>query len=287
MGSALSMLSSGPASLKFIVDVEDAPPPTNASMAELIMELEQAVENAQNYMPQAEPIRLLISNPSDPQIAMDAANALSDNVKMIAYWHDLGERVGHTMVTLTSRLSTSTLPQNTESAVSLLRILSLVWRFDQAKMGQPGIQNDFAGFRRVLGKVPPECTPLDEGSSGMISMWIADMSPITTKVVQSLQQSTPAVVGPVLAASANCCCGMASGPKSSMPEAYLQAMVCAMILYDKLNGSVFTAREIAVRKCALAIRNYGGPSTMQFQNSLKFSTYSYRDAPDSIQSILE
>uniref|UniRef100_A0A7S2SQ80 CYRIA/CYRIB Rac1 binding domain-containing protein n=2 Tax=Rhizochromulina marina TaxID=1034831 RepID=A0A7S2SQ80_9STRA len=132
---------------------------------------------------------------------------------------------------------------------------------------------------------------MDESATGIVSMWIADMMPVTLKVVSALNQALPHEAATTIAEVANCCCGMISGSRTSNTEPYFHAMICAIIIYDRLllhgGNSVFTSRDVAIRKCLLTIRRSGGSATMQYRNSIQYSTTTFNDAPASIQALCE
>jgi len=64
-------------------------------------------------------------------------------------------------------------------------------------MMETGILNDFAGYRRVVGKVHMDKVPgmkVDEAATGTISMWAADHAPFTAKVATPRKRHAPSMI---------------------------------------------------------------------------------------------
>eukprot|EP00622_Pseudochattonella_farcimen_P007464 FR743453.1.p1 GENE.FR743453.1~~FR743453.1.p1 ORF type:complete len:193 (+),score=25.39 FR743453.1:34-579(+) len=180
-------------------------------------------------------------------------------------------------------------------ASSLGKIVAFIFKFDQAKMFQPGVQNDFSGYRRVLGKTDPSLSlPMDEARASMVSMWVAQAAPFSNDCAVALKSIKPpgnlAVSLRVLADLANACCGMVDLGKCSSGTTSLcmSIMVGCIILYDcstNQNGGAFTSRDLAIRKCIMCAKKKGGDNS--HINAIKYSTFHFKEAPNRIQSMLE
>lgn len=128
---------------------------------------------------------------------------------------------------------------------------------------------------------------VDEAATGTISMWIADMAPFTGRSTSAVGSEPKRAV---LAALANCCCGMigraggvanGGGFGGAMPQVgdvqwLLEVMVACLVFYDRasVGSTVFTSKDIQIRKCITCIKKYGGVGRESLINSLKYVTTS-------------
>lgn len=299
-------------SLKVQIDFNQQPAESNAELDECLSQMASALNSLNSYEPKPAPIREAISKPNDYDVSVATVVALISNVDLVAGWMVLADRVAGQLQSLSEHIAQNT-PRATmggttiadfpADTANLAKMLHFCWKFDQGKMMQPGIQNDFAGYRRVVGKVQMDQVPgmkVDEAATGTISMWIADMSPFTGKAVASVASAPKRAV---LAALANCCCGMlgriggvagGGGTGGAPPEVgsvqwLLEVMVACLVFYDRasVGSSVFTSKDIQIRKCIAVIKKQGGPGRDSLINSLKYSTLNYNDAPAAIQNSLE
>jgi len=285
---------------------------SEGEVAECLELMSAALVALNAYEPKPGPIREAISKPSDYDVSVATVIALISNIDLVAGWMGLADRVAGQLQTLSEHIAQNT-PRATMGGTTiadfpgdtaaLAQYLHFCWKFDQGKMMQPGIQNDFAGYRRVVGKVQMDQVPgmkVDEAATGTISMWIADMFPFTGKCVGAVASAPKRAV---LAALANCCCGMlgrmggvATGggfggapPEIGSVQWLLEVMVASLVFYDRasVGASVFTTKDIQIRKCIAAIKKQGGPGRDALINSLKYSTINFNDAPGPIQNALE
>mmetsp|Transcript_65071 Transcript_65071/g.146825 ORF Transcript_65071/g.146825 Transcript_65071/m.146825 type:complete len:234 (-) Transcript_65071:28-729(-) len=148
-----------------------------------------ALQRLGRYSPEAEAIRQTITNPHDHNVAVATARALVPNVDTVAGWVALSRAVSEAVQDLTEVLALHTSLQSNEANGSLaggpaltlgdlpcetLALASLVhfcWKFDTGKMIQPGVINDLAGYRRVVGKVDAAEVPgmtVDEAASSAL-----------------------------------------------------------------------------------------------------------------------
>jgi hypothetical protein len=165
MGQNMSMPSfSGPSdpSLRVQIDFTQVNPQASPELTECIEKINKALVDLSTYEPRPAPIREAISKPHDYDVSVAAVVALISNVDLVAGWMKLADEVYSQLETTSNHLAQNT-PRATmggttiadfpADTASLAKLLHFCWKFDQGKMMQPGIQNDFAGYRRVVGKV--------------------------------------------------------------------------------------------------------------------------------------
>lgn len=146
------------------------------------------------------------------------------------------------------------------------------------------------------------------------------MAPFTAKSTNSVATAPRRAV---LAAMISCCCGMVKssfrrmsvvvsveanaagqqqgsgggiggGGDGSQPAVgsvpwLLEVMVACIVFYDRAHhsGSVFTARDVPIKKCIACIRKHGGESRGKLLTSIRYSTLHFSAASSSIQSSVE
>mmetsp|Transcript_23851 Transcript_23851/g.64400 ORF Transcript_23851/g.64400 Transcript_23851/m.64400 type:complete len:209 (-) Transcript_23851:430-1056(-) len=185
-----------------------------------------------------------------------------------------------------------------ELAAALAQLVAFMYRFDQAKLYESGIQNDFSGYRRVMNKCSGVALPLDESAASVVSMFVAQPGPFAHRLGVAFQ-ALGADSRLVLAELCNACCGTIDRSKGKEPAQKMDGfgssvdfcrhvMVGCIILYDRGSKSgAFGSRDIAVVKCCTAAKKRGGADTASLCNALKYSTATFSTSPDRVQEILE
>lgn len=91
-------------------------------------------------------IKKAIEAPKDAQINTDAAVALKDNILAIKSWYDLAEDMAAVLPQIAATISEKgAITEDPELTVALGQLVAFMYRFDQAKLYESGIQNDFSG----------------------------------------------------------------------------------------------------------------------------------------------
>ena len=87
-----------------------------------------------------------IEAPKDVQINTDAAAALQDNITAVKSWYDLAEDMAVVLPQVVANISRQgAITTSPELAAALAQLVAFMYRFDQAKLYESGIQNDFSG----------------------------------------------------------------------------------------------------------------------------------------------
>merc|ERR1712154_346707 len=117
--------------------------------------------------------------------------------------------------------------------------------FDQKKMYQPNLQNDFSYYKRNLSKQADDFK-LDredsERKAGLVSFFIAEALPMTKKAMASLSGAAGGKkMRTTIADFANSCCYLIKAKKFGDSSPYntlcLRAMVSCLVVYDNIDVS--------------------------------------------------
>jgi len=185
-------------------------------------------------------------------------------------------------------------------------VFDFVLRFDDLKMVNPAIQNDFSYYRRTLNrkkitKTDVNITIRDELANRM-SLFFAYPTPMmnivneTTVKFLAQDASVPREnVTTALATMANVCQEMVAQKKilqDNLNLFCLRAMTGAVILFDHLhNLGAFSRRSpINIKGCITVLKNHNPPgSTDGLLNALRFTTIHLNDpdTPGAIKQLLE
>jgi len=189
----------------------------------------------------------------------------------------------------------------------LAQIFDFVLRFDDMKMTNPAIQNDFSYYRRILNRIKLSnkkdagITVNDELANAM-SLFFAYPTPMMNsliKVTSNVTTGEPAIpietVSKFLARMSNSCHAMAESQKSTMDDT--TAMLCfrtmtgTILLYDHVNprGAFHKKSPIMIRNAVVALKSYTGKEkTDSLINALRFNTIHLNDedTPSPIKALL-
>jgi len=189
-------------------------------------------------------------------------------------------------------------------AKQLADVFDFVLRFDDAKMVNPAIQNDFSYYRRTLnrmklGKKDQNIKIRDELANRM-SLFFAYPTPMmkvlseTTAKFLANDASVPrehVTLG--LSTMANVCHAMVDKkkfPSENLNMFCLRAMVGSIILFDHVSeqGAFIKKSPINMKGCIHVLKNYTGGNTDGLLNALRFTSIHLNDpeTPGSIKQLL-
>jgi len=264
----------------------------------LLARTKDALIQIQGYKSCQVAVKKAIEAPKDVQINTDAAAALQDNITAVKSWYDLAEDMAVALPQVVANISRQgAITTSPELAAALAQLVAFMYRFDQAKLYESGIQNDFSGYRRVMNKCSGVALPLDESAASVVSMFVAQPGPFAHRLGVAFQ-ALGADSRLVLAELCNACCGTIDRSKGKEPAQKMDGfgssvdfcrhvMVGCIILYDRGSKSgAFGSRDIAVVKCCTAAKKRGGADTASLCNALKYSTATFSTSPDRVQEIL-
>jgi len=185
-------------------------------------------------------------------------------------------------------------------AKQLADILDFVLRFDDAKMINPGIQNDFSYYRRTLSKLKGKVeVKIRDELANKMSLFFAYPTPTMKMITDSTKalvtagqiQKDQVIAG--FSLMANVCLDMVEKTKFSNPKTNmfcLRAMTGSIVIVDHIDdlGAFCKKSTINIKSAVTALKNFTAVSTDSLQNALRFSTKHFNDAdtPTVIKNLL-
>jgi len=312
MGQLLSLISGSDNAEKIFIDFENARPSEaeqelHTTVADVMNKSPHILDRLLKYTGCEEFIRKAITNPG-PESEDAAWEAVLPAVDQLQQFYDfsieLEQCFPKLLVALCKNDPKAQLSSHKALAKQLADVFDFVLRFDDAKMVNPAIQNDFSYYRRTLNrmKLSKKDTNIkirDELANRM-SLFFAYPTPMmkvlseTTAKFLSTDVSVPREnVTSALATLANVCHDMVEGRKFTQ-ENYnllsLRAMVGSIILYDHVSeqGAFVKKSPINIKGCIAVLKNYQGHNTDGLLNALRFTTIHLNDAetPGAIKQML-
>jgi len=189
-------------------------------------------------------------------------------------------------------------------AKQLADVFDFVLRFDDAKMVNPAIQNDFSYYRRTLNRMKLSKKEMNikirDELANRMSLFFAYPTPMmkvlsdTTVKFLSSDSSVPREnVTNALAAMCNVCQDMVAKKKFEADATNmmcLRAMTGAIILFDHLHAQGAFAKKspINIKGCINVLKTYSASPTDGLLNALRFTTIHLNDpeTPNAIKQLL-
>jgi len=189
-------------------------------------------------------------------------------------------------------------------AKQLADVFDFVLRFDDAKMVNPAIQNDFSYYRRTLNRMKLSKKDLNikirDELANRMSLFFAYPTPMmkvlseTTVKFLSSDSSVPRDnVTTALACMTNVCQEMVAKKKFEADGTNmmcLRAMTGAIILFDHLHaqGAFVRKSPINIKGCINVLKTYTSSPTDGLLNALRFTTIHLNDpeTPNAIKQLL-
>jgi len=181
---------------------------------------------------------------------------------------------------------------NVSLAKQVAQLFDFVFHFDEAKMINPAIQNDFSYYRRVLSRMKnankeeKAKVKVDEELANKMSFFFAYPTPMMKVVIDATTEfdksARPRLIGG-LAMIANLCLRQleakndeaASGQQAML---FLCAMTGCIILVDHLHdeGAFHAKSPVRIKAAITALKNHAEPTDFLL-NSLRFTTLHLND----------
>jgi hypothetical protein len=309
------VFSEGHEKLDIFLDLENAKPGSDEErqvyeiVSAVLNKSPSILEKLSSYTGCEDSIRKAITTPGAE--TEDAAwNAVVPAVEQLKEFYDFSLELESCFPKLLVALCKSDPKQNIASQQALAKqmadVFNFVLRFDDLKMVNPAIQNDFSYYRRTLNrkkitKTDVNITIRDELANRM-SLFFAYPTPMmnivneTTVKFLSQDSSVPRDnVTTALATMANVCQEMVLQHKFKEETTNmfcLRAMTGAVILFDHLHaGGAFSKKSpINIKGCIFVLKNFqGAGSTDGLLNALRFTTIHLNDpdTPAAIKQQLE
>jgi len=175
-------------------------------------------------------------------------------------------------------------------AAQLSILLDFALRFDQIRMRQPFISNDFAFYRRLLPKFPrdPRVRIKDDDAGGM-ALFTAEYTPMMNAVCRSAIKSD-GKPNEVMAIIANSCYKMLKHNK--LPTEFnlvaARAMTGATIVFDHVDvvGVFQKSSPVKVTQIVNMLKS-NFKEQPALLNGIQFTTKTFKNAPNSIQALFQ
>jgi len=331
MGALLSLLTNDARGSDIILDFEKAVPQTDeekeihAAVAAVLDKGPTILDLLQSYPGCEEFIRKAITTPT-PDAEDSAWNAVLPAVQQLKEFYEFSIELDTSFPKLLLALCktdpSDAIASQQALAKQLADVFDFVLRFDDAKMVNPAIQNDFSYYRRTLNRMKitkkDANLPIRDELANRMSLFFAYPTPMmnslsetTVKFIDQDQSVPKDRVTDCLATMANVCQHMVEAKTFSNDQTILfclRAMTGAIILYDHLHqqGAFNKKSPINIRGCIAVLKGFtsqgganpgssssgGGGGTASpsagLLNALRFTTKHLNDAetPANIKQLL-
>eukprot|EP01129_Flabellula_baltica_P003584 TRINITY_DN13336_c0_g1_i1.p1 TRINITY_DN13336_c0_g1~~TRINITY_DN13336_c0_g1_i1.p1 ORF type:complete len:321 (+),score=75.76 TRINITY_DN13336_c0_g1_i1:32-994(+) len=247
-------------------------------------------------------IREALSHPGEKSTEKKAWKRVTAAVEDLHEFYEFSSHFSEFWPDLVEAICTDDPMQSIGNNMALVKQIALVFdftfHFDVEKIMNPHIQNDFAYYRRVLGRMKSsnkkQKLTVDEDTANKMSFFFAYPTPMMKVIidltVDMCNEGNVEEFKHGLATLANACVrkalqimdsGVQEGAENQSMMLYLCALTGCIILVDHLNGDMGAFRSkspIAIRKAVEMITEYGNYESTNFLiNSLRFTTIHLND----------
>jgi len=252
-------------------------------------------------------IRKAITTPG-PETEEAAWNAVLPAVDQLQEFYDFSLELEASfpklLIALCKNDPKDSLANQQALAKQLADVFDFVLRFDDSKMVNPAIQNDFSYYRRTLNRMKLSNKHLNikirDELANRMSLFFAYPTPMmkvlsetTVKFLSSDTTVPRENVTTALATITNVCQDMVLKKKfdaDSTNMFCLRAMTGAIILFDHLSAQGAFARKspINIKGCINVLKSYTSSPTDGLLNALRFTTIHLNDpeTPNAIKQLL-
>lgn len=305
----------------FYIDFESAKP-TDAERSvydqvqQVLDKSTGVLEALQGYQGAGDFIRGAISNPNDAAQQTAAWDAVCPLVTKLKSFYEYSSEVEQVLPTLLEGLCMTAPVEALETKQALAKqwaeILSFVLKFDDLKMNNPAIQNDFSYYRRTLSKMKMKDPNSDDNAvvtneeANRMSLFYAYPTPMlkcvseaTTKFVSENKSIPVENTTDCLAIMSTVCRIMIEQPnyhnrftdKNETLSFCQRVMVACVIVYDHVHlVGAFAKKNTAIdiRGTIKAIKMHQNPGQDTLLNALKFTTKHLNDeeTPKAVKALL-
>jgi len=311
MGKVLSLLANHEPEEIFL-DFEKAQPSDeekeiHGAVAAVLDKGPRILDKLFKYEGCEEFIRKAITSPG-PETEEAAWNSVLPAVDQLQEFYDFSLELEAVfpklLVALCKNEPKDSLANQQALAKQLADVFDFVLRFDDAKMVNPAIQNDFSYYRRTLNRMKLSKKDLNikirDELANRMSLFFAYPTPMmkvlsetTVKFLSSDSTVPRENVTTALATMANVCQDMVAKKKFQPDQTNmfcLRAMTGAIILFDHLHaqGAFVRKSPINIRGCINVLKTYTASPTDGLLNALRFTTIHLNDpdTPNSIKQML-
>eukprot|EP00118_Oscarella_pearsei_P024863 m.306966 g.306966 ORF g.306966 m.306966 type:complete len:334 (+) comp41783_c0_seq1:796-1797(+) len=331
MGNLLNLLSDRGDSPKYDVflDFENAQPkpeelPTHSRVLATLEKSSHILDELREYQGAGDEIRQAISNPKSEDFQRSAWRSVCPLVAQLKSFYEHSLELERAFVILLEALTTSVLSpvdhlrQQQALVKQFAEILHFTLTFDDLKMTNPSIQNDFSYYRRTLNKLkmgnesgdggekdPSDLAGVSNEMANRMSLFYAYPTPVlktlseaTAKFVEDHKELPIDNTTECLSTMATVCKIMVGNPefrerlRNEESALYcLRVMVGVIILYDHVHpvGAFAKKAAIDMKGSIKVLRDYPVQSQVEsLINALRYTTKHLNDegTPKPIKSLL-
>lgn len=313
MGKVMSLIASGQKSAdEIFIDFEKAQVSDQEreiydAVGKVLERSGTVLQDLLRYEGCEEKIREAITNPS-PEAEEAAWESVLPAVDQLQTFYDFSLELENAFPKLLIALCKDDPKDTLTSQQALTKLLAdvfdFVLLFDDAKMVNPAIQNDFSYYRRTLNRMKMAKKDLNikirDELANRMSLFFAYPTPMmkvlseTTAKFLEADTSVPRDnVTNALSMMANCCHDMVSKKKfegDQLNMFCLRCMTGAIILFDHLhpNGAFNKKSPVNMKGCITVLKQYNESPTDGLLNALRFTTIHLNDpeTPSSLKAML-
>eukprot|EP01107_Rhizomastix_libera_P004491 TRINITY_DN17531_c0_g1_i1.p1 TRINITY_DN17531_c0_g1~~TRINITY_DN17531_c0_g1_i1.p1 ORF type:complete len:307 (-),score=68.48 TRINITY_DN17531_c0_g1_i1:98-1018(-) len=268
----------------------------------------EIIELLRNYRGCEKAIRQAITNPT-PEAESAALEQLLPAVDVLQRFYDFSKVIEAVLPKLFSVLCTDdpieSIYQNQATVKMLGEVFDFILHFDDLKMVNPAIQNDFSYYRRTLNRL--KLAKQDNASNikvtgeiaNRMSLFFAYPTPMMRSLIDTTQgYLTSGANGskliPAIGHLANYFSNYLTlcqkdGETPDQPLKIVSYITGCIVLYDQVNpdGAFKSNSPIQVREAFRNVKQFSQGNAL-FANAIRFTTLHFNDAstPESIKSIL-
>lgn len=302
------------------LDFENAQPSPDEQevynqVREVLQQAESVLAELQAYNGAVDQIRQAISNPSDADAQTQAWDSVVPLVGKLKVFYNYSSEVEQKLPMLLQQLCANDPLGSLETKQALSKqmaeIIQFVLKFDELKMSNPAIQNDFSYYRRTLSKMKMsdpgsgESVVVNNEEANRMSLFYASPTPMlkcigdaTSKFVAEHKDIPLENTTDCLGAMATICRIMIESPEYSArfhnKDTILfcqRVMVGCIILYDHVHLlGAFSKKNpaIDVRATIKALKMHDNQHVESLMNALRYSTrhLNDEDTPKQVKSML-
>uniref|UniRef100_A0A6I8N0K1 CYFIP related Rac1 interactor B n=1 Tax=Ornithorhynchus anatinus TaxID=9258 RepID=A0A6I8N0K1_ORNAN len=283
----------------------------------VLKDAEGILEDLQSYRGAGHEIREAIQNPSDDKLQEKAWGAVVPLVGKLKKFYEFSQRLEAALrgllgaLTSTPYSPTQHLEREQALAKQFAEILHFTLRFDELKMTNPAIQNDFSYYRRTLSRMRINNVPAEGENevnnelANRMSLFYAEATPMlktlsdaTTKFVSENKNLPIENTTDCLSTMASVCRVMLETPEyrsrftnEETVSFCLRVMVGVIILYDHVHpvGAFAKTSKIDMKGCIKVLKDQPPNSVEGLLNALRYTTKHLNDETTSkqIKSMLQ
>eukprot|EP01098_Paradermamoeba_levis_P003563 TRINITY_DN1606_c0_g2_i1.p1 TRINITY_DN1606_c0_g2~~TRINITY_DN1606_c0_g2_i1.p1 ORF type:complete len:304 (+),score=57.68 TRINITY_DN1606_c0_g2_i1:87-998(+) len=276
----------------------------DAEVQDLLKKSQDVLSKLQAFKGCGEYIREAITNPN-PQTEEKAWDAVVPSVETLKGFYEFSLSVEKATTKLLKDLCQGNPAQNLVNPTShptskqMAQVFDFVVRFDDAKMTNPAIQNDFSYYRRMLNRMKlsnkkDKGIIVNDEMANSMSLFFAYPTPMMNTLIRTAQNLgnegvTVDAICKFLAAFTNSCYTMVKQQKFTSTQTNMLALrtvTGAIILFDHINpkGVFHKKTPIHVKNAINIIKAFKDESTESLVSAIKFNTVHLGD-PDTQPAI--